>query len=155
MDSFIDNLKGALGTVGVEYGVEDSESVLPQPFGPRKKDPLATSESFGTEVPLVFFTRTFTVFRPWTTCGRCLRRIESGEIQVDEYEGDMICPHTQGADYEKLINRILNGRALLLSRETYSHMETCTQYVRVEWAEKDETAIARLERKKREQAEEA
>jgi len=152
VDNFFDNLKGALGSAGVEYEPEESSNVVPQQFGPRKKDPLASSESFGTEVPLLFYTRTFTVFRPWTTCGRCLRRIESGEIQVDDDAGDLVCPHTQVEEYEKLLNRVLNGRALFLSRETYSHMESCAQYVRVEWAEKDEDAISRLERKKKEQA---
>ena len=154
MDDFTKTLQASLGSAGIPYGQEKTSNVVPQQFGERNPDPLTSGATFGTEVPLEFATETFTIFRPWNGCARCLSALESGEIQLPE-DGDWRCPHTQEAEYMALVNQMLSGKILLLSRETYSHQETCTQYVRVEWAVKDETAVRRLESKKKRASDEA
>lgn len=122
--------------------------VVPQAFN-KRRDPLATSGSFGNAHPLIFHTQTFTIFRPWQACSACRHMLEAEEIVLPPDGGDYSCPHIQVADYEALLNKVLAGKYLLFGRETYTHMDTATQYIRVEWAEKDEVAIERLERERK------
>jgi hypothetical protein len=150
VDPFNQTINKALGELGVDTS-RNSGGNMPKAFENRKKldDGLLAAHP---DIPLEFHTKTFTVFRPWENCSRCLRNLESGEVIVPN-DGDYMCPHTNLDTYESLMNQSVAGKHIVLLRESYSDPELGTQYVRVEWAEPNKEEFARMERQKKKKEE--
>lgn len=145
MDPFNQTINKALGELGVNTSRDGGN--VPRPFGGTKKLDGSLLAAH-PEIPLTFHTKTFTVFRPWENCGRCLSNLEAGEIIIPDDE-DHTCPHTNLVEYERLMNQSVAGKHIVLLREAYSEQDKGTQYVRVEWAEPNELEMQRMEREKK------
>jgi hypothetical protein len=89
-------------------------------FMPEAKSVLKGKQtSFGQSLNCNGHTKVFVIWRPWTQCHRCLKKIEHGEFELPEI-GDHECPHTMREDYEALLDSGLRGDVLFQTQEYFT-----------------------------------
>ncbi len=97
---------------------------LRNPLGPGDAHPRIAKDDprnpFGrviTQMKWELDHRVFVVFRPWESCQLCRGKLKAGTLVLPD-EGDHTCPHTQIADYRKLLQERADGVCRLYETET-------------------------------------
>ena len=73
----------------------------------------------------------FLIYRPYNDCHRCMTLIKGGGMNLPE-KGDYVCPHTRLAQYEEVLNGVLNG-SYALQNEAETTLKDGTIVVSVQW----------------------
>jgi hypothetical protein len=76
----------------------------------------------------------FVIFKPWHTCKRCLEAtgIDPSLLPAD---GEYVCPHTQLAEYQAMVDRGLAGQSILAPEAEYVQRDGSI-LVSTKWYEK-------------------
>lgn len=89
-------------------------------FMPEAKSVLKGKQTnFGQGLNCNGHSKVFVLWRPWTQCHRCLKKIEHGEFELPDI-GDHECPHTMREDYESLLDEGLRGDVLFQTQEYFT-----------------------------------
>jgi len=141
----------------------DTDYIIPSVFsGPASpddfQDALNAQEIPADEGPyvprmrMVSFVQTFTIWRPWNECSRCLHAIEEDITRLPQMEGDITCPHVQTVEYKAVKDKCLRGEGIV-ERETFSTLKDGTQIILFAWLEEDKEYLKKLKEAEAKKAE--
>jgi predicted P-loop ATPase/GTPase len=111
--------------------------------------PKTEANQIADQIRVQYASRVFVIWKPYDMCPRCSNDINSGEVLIPS-EGDYTCPHNENAEYEKVVNLCLSGKALLQKQEFFNRRESDARCVHIMWMVADPAHIAELERKQKE-----
>lgn len=136
MKSFIDSINDSRMS-----NIEDPMAPLDNipVFMPETRSALKGKQtSFGQGLNCEGHSKVFVLWRPWTTCTRCLKGVEHGLYELPE-EGDHECPHTSVEKFEDILNKGLRGDVLFQTQE-YFTLQDGTRCCHMVWLTTDKTA---------------
>lgn len=132
----------------IPAGIDSDKAIEAPGFFSETRGPVTRdsgAEKLGAETECVSFSKVFLLWRPWNECARCMREINAGTITLPE-TGDHTCPHNQGDEYKRTVDRCLRGDGILQSRN-YFNLKDGTRCVHIEWLEYDASYLRQLQKK--------
>ena len=93
------------------------------------------------------YNRTFTLWRPWENCKRCMTAIDMGQVILPADSGDYRCPHNQNEEFKAIINKCLRGDGVIAVKDYFfTPPPGNARCVYLEWMELDDKELERLKK---------
>lgn len=101
-------------------------------------------DQIGVKVKCLHFSEVLVLWRPWESCPVCKHAV-SDDPSLMPPAGTYVCPHTQTDEYKTVIDRCLEGKGALSTKEFFN-LKNGTRVAHVEWMEGDPVHLAKLKK---------